>query len=163
MERKALLADPASRLLETGPRDVVKFRLNASEFGDFETTLSSTPSPRAYLGLSSSTPPMRRYGARYRICASHQGAFPSARSVLPAVKLLLARIHRNPSDLTGGNPYFATWPVKPTLFNADTTPFGLKSPVTSKDSAPLVAVLAFTPSTLDSVSFTAVTHLVQQR
>lgn len=59
--------------------------------------------------------------------------------------------------------YFPTRPVSPSFCNAVKTSLSLKSPVTVNDLAPLAAVLAFTPATEPSESFTAVTHLAQQR
>ena len=59
--------------------------------------------------------------------------------------------------------YLPALPESPALFKAAKTSFPLKSPVTSKDSAPLAAVFPFTPATLVNASFTLVTHLLQQR
>src|SRR5579884_2134722 len=58
---------------------------------------------------------------------------------------------------------YSALPVKPAFCNAFITSNALKSPVTSNESAPLVAVLPVTPGTDLSALSTALTHLAQQR
>src|SRR6185436_7569063 len=58
---------------------------------------------------------------------------------------------------------FPALPARPALCNAAKTSLSLKSPVTSKDFAPLVAVWALTPETAFTASSTDSTHLPQHR
>jgi len=59
--------------------------------------------------------------------------------------------------------YCVTCPVRPFFCKAAITSFSLKSPVTSKEVAPLVAVLPVTPETPLSALFTALTQDGQHR
>src|SRR5581483_95203 len=68
-----------------------------------------------------------------------------------------------PGDLPPDHSALPALPVSPASCSALKTSVGLKSPVTWKDVASFAAVVAFTPGTLVSASFTAVTHFLQQR
>src|SRR5882757_619679 len=69
----------------------------------------------------------------------------------------------NWQELISDPLYFPAWPVNPFFCNAVNTSLSLKSPLTVKDFAPLVAVFPVTPFTSPSAVFTALTHLPQQR
>src|SRR6185295_11624370 len=93
----------------------------------------------------------------------------SHRTVQSAVSL--SRLHRAEIRVAApaahleanGSLYFPARPARPAFCKASNTSLSLKSPVTMNDSAFLAAVLSFTPATEPSVSFTALTHLPQQR